>query len=481
MEHKACLHAQEYNFGVCRMVVILTNSSFSVGKTQAAPGPSAQAQDRHAWILHGCQQCVSQGQRDGQAGFKSFAHGCHAPCEECSPGHLQSHHQPHHHQQRCGSHQSQRGLSVPRRARGQALWSGLRAIQLHQQRQWHHSAQQQEQQQQQHQRAMPGPEAAQAGGQMHQQPPSSSSSLSSSAAAVQPSLLMRVLPPQAHPYAQLMRLDKPIGTWLLLWPCLWSIAMAAQPGHWPDPWTTFLFSLGAVLLRGSGCTINDLWDRDLDRRVERTRSRPLASGAVSPTQAVGLLAGQLSLGLVILLQLNDYSKVLGASSLALVGSYPLMKRITHWPQAYLGLTINWGALLGWAAVRGACDWSVVLPLYLAGTCWSLVYDTIYAHQDKRDDAVAGMGSTALLFGQKTDLVLLGFTTAQVALLTLAGGNAGMAWPYYVGVTGLASHLVWQIRTVDLNNGRDCMNTFISNKWAGGILFAGCVGGRLLST
>ena len=160
-----------------------------------------------------------------------------------------------------------------------------------------------------------------------------------------------------------------------------------------------LFGAGAVLLRGAGCTVNDLWDRDLDGKVERTKTRPLPSGAVSPLQAVGWLGAQLGLGLGVLLQLNEYSQALGASSLALVVTYPLMKRVTGWTQAFLGLTFNWGALLGWAAVRGACDWTVVLPLYFGGVAWTLVYDTIYAHQDKKDDVLAGIKSTALTFGK----------------------------------------------------------------------------------
>ncbi|GLC41244.1 Palmitoyl-protein thioesterase 1 [Pleodorina starrii] len=291
--------------------------------------------------------------------------------------------------------------------------------------------------------------------------------------------IMRNLPPRLVPYAQLMRLDKPIGTWLLALPCFWSIALATPPGHLPDLWMMALFGSGAVLLRGAGCTVNDLWDRDLDSKVERTRSRPLAAGTLTPRDAIGLLALQLSLGLVILLQLNDYSKLLGASSLLLVGTYPLMKRITYWPQAFLGLTINWGAMMGYSAVAGACDWSVVLPLYGAGVAWTLVYDTIYAHQDKRDDVAAGVKSTALLFGERSKAWFAGFGAATVACLLAAGGAAGVGVPYYVGVGAMAGHLAWQVTTVDLSNGPDCMAKFVSNKWAGGLLLAGIVADRLL--
>ncbi|GIL62029.1 hypothetical protein Vafri_16346 [Volvox africanus] len=292
--------------------------------------------------------------------------------------------------------------------------------------------------------------------------------------------VMRNLPARLVPYAQLMRLDKPIGTWLLALPCFWSISLATVPGHLPDPVMMALFGTGAVLLRGAGCTINDLWDRDLDSRVERTRGRPLAAGTLTPHDAIGLLALQLSLGLLILLQLNDYSKILGASSLLLVGTYPLMKRITYWPQAFLGLTINWGAMMGYAAAAGACDWSIVLPLYGAGVAWTLVYDTIYAHQDKRDDVTAGVKSTALLFGDNSKTWFTGFGALMAGCLTTAGMAAGAGTPYYAGVGAMMAHMAWQVWTVDLSNGPDCMAKFTSNKWAGGFLLVGIVLDRLLA-
>ncbi|KAG2487418.1 hypothetical protein HYH03_013986 [Edaphochlamys debaryana] len=300
------------------------------------------------------------------------------------------------------------------------------------------------------------------------------------AAARSGNLLMRSLPDSLVPYAQLMRLDKPIGTWLLALPCFWSIALAASPGHLPDLHMVALFGAGAVLLRGAGCTINDLWDRDLDARVERTRTRPLAAGTLTPRDAIVALAVQLSLGLVILLQLNDYSKVLGASSLLLVATYPLMKRITDWPQAYLGLTFNWGALMGYAAAAGACDWHVVLPLYGAGIAWTLVYDTIYAHQDKKDDKVVGVKSTALLWGERSKAWFVMF--AGLCGLGLAGtGWASGAGPaYYAGAAAMIGHLAWQIRSVDLGNGPDCMAKFVSNKEAGALLLAGIVADRLMA-
>lgn len=229
-----------------------------------------------------------------------------------------------------------------------------------------------------------------------------------------------------------MRLDKPIGTWLLLWPGVWSITLAAPPGAAPDFYMWGLFGLGAVLLRGAGCTINDFWDRDLDRRVARTRTRPLASGEVSPRAGIAFLCAQLTAGLGILLQLNSYTQLLGVASLVPVAVYPLMKRVTDWPQAFLGLTINWGALMGYAAVAGHVDWNVCLPLYLAGASWTLSYDTIYAHQDKADDRNVGVRSTALLFGERTKPITGAFAGAMIGLLALSGHEAGLSPSFYYG-------------------------------------------------
>ncbi|KAK7374101.1 hypothetical protein VNO80_07527 [Phaseolus coccineus] len=288
------------------------------------------------------------------------------------------------------------------------------------------------------------------------------------------------LPKKVQPYARLARLDKPIGTWLLLWPCIWSITMAATPGHLPDFKMMTLFACGALLLRGAGCTINDLLDRDIDTMVERTKLRPVASGLLTPFQGLCFLGFQLLLGLGILLQLNNYSRVLGASSLLLVFSYPLMKRFTFWPQAYLGLTFNWGALLGWAAVKGSLDPSIVLPLYASGVFWTLVYDTIYAHQDKEDDLKVGVKSTALRFGDSTKEWITGFGIACLGGLALSGFNAEIGWPYYASLAVASGHLGWQIWTVDLSSRADCNRKFVSNKWFGAIIFGGILAGRLSS-
>ncbi|XP_011298854.1 4-hydroxybenzoate polyprenyltransferase, mitochondrial [Fopius arisanus] len=286
-------------------------------------------------------------------------------------------------------------------------------------------------------------------------------------------------PPKIQPYMKLMRIDKPIGSWLLFWPCSWSIAMAAAPGCLPDPNILALFGLGAFVMRGAGCTINDMWDQDIDKKVARTKNRPLVSGDVTQFQSLVFLGGQLSVGLAILLQLNWYSVFLGASSLGLVVIYPLMKRVTYWPQLILGMTFNWGALLGWSAVQGSCDWSICLPLYTAGICWTILYDTIYAHQDKVDDILLGIKSTALKFGDKTNLYLSGFGASMIGSLITSGIMSDQTWPYYTAVTLVAGHLVNQISTLQIDNPDDCARKFISNSTIGLILFAGIVLGNLV--
>lgn len=219
----------------------------------------------------------------------------------------------------------------------------------------------------------------------------------------------RILPPALHPYAYLMRLDRPIGIWLLLLPGLWGITLAAG-GAVNFTGETMrimvLFAFGAVIMRGAGCVINDLWDRDLDKMVERTRSRPLASGAVSVKHGAVFLATLLLLGLIILLQFNMATILLGFLSLPFIALYPLMKRITYWPQVFLGLTFNFSLLMGWCAVTGSLGLQPVF-LYIGAILWTIGYDTIYAHQDKEDDLMAGIKSTALLFGAKSkDMVRL---------------------------------------------------------------------------
>lgn len=269
------------------------------------------------------------------------------------------------------------------------------------------------------------------------------------------------------------------GTYMLLWPCFWSISLAAPAGQLPDLGLLALFGTGAFIMRSAGCTINDMWDKDFDKQVERTNKRPLASGAITYPQAWGFLAAQLSAGLGILLQLNWYSVAMGASSLALVAAYPLMKRVTYWPQAFLGLTFNYGAILGWAAVHGSCDWQVVLPLYAGGIAWTIVYDTLYAHQDKKDDQQIGVRSTALLFGDNTTPILNAFSAATIAGLGAAGYAAGLDWPFYAGLLGGAGHLAWQVNTAKLDDPQNLQQRFGSNKWFGALMFASIVAGKAI--
>ncbi|PHZ17265.1 4-hydroxybenzoate polyprenyl transferase [Rhizopus microsporus ATCC 52813] len=286
------------------------------------------------------------------------------------------------------------------------------------------------------------------------------------------------LPAKLAPYAFLTRIDKPIGTWLLFWPCAWSISMAAYntgSSIMDAASMITLFGIGALTMRGAGCTINDLWDKDIDDKVERTKIRPIAAGLITPKQAIGFLGLQLSVGLAVLTQLNMYSILLGASSLSLVVTYPLMKRVTYWPQTVLGLAFNWGALLGWSAMTGSLDLSVAGPLYAGGVCWTLVYDTIYAHQDKKDDIKVGVKSTALRFGEKTNQWLTGFSAAFVSSTAVAGYMNGQGLPFYaISVLGTACHLFWQLKTVNYNNPADCWAKFKSNAWTGAILWSGIV-------
>lgn len=293
-----------------------------------------------------------------------------------------------------------------------------------------------------------------------------------------PAGIVNAAPASVQPYLRLMRLDKPIGTWLLYLPCTWSIGLAADPGCLPDLRMLTLFGVGALLMRGAGCTINDMWDKDFDKKVSRTATRPIASGDITRFQALVFLGGQLSLALGVLLSLNYYSIALGAASLSLVVTYPLMKRITYWPQFILGLTFNWGALLGWSAVKGSCDWSVCLPLYVSGVMWTLIYDTIYAHQDKDDDLKVGVKSTALRFQENTKLWLSGFTGAMLSGLLLAGVNADQTAPYYCAVSAVALHLAHQIYSVDINRPEDCWKKFASNRNLGLLLLLGIVAGNL---
>jgi 4-hydroxybenzoate polyprenyltransferase len=288
----------------------------------------------------------------------------------------------------------------------------------------------------------------------------------------------RWVPEAIRPYLRLARIDRPIGTWLLLFPGWWSLALAAAPGDLPDGYVMVLFAIGALVMRGAGCTVNDIVDRDFDAKVARTADRPLASGRLSLKQALVFLALQLAVGLVILLQLAPLAIALGVLSLVLVVAYPFMKRITWWPQAFLGLTFNWGALMGTAAVTDRLAWPPLL-LYVAGFFWTLFYDTIYAHQDKEDDALIGVKSTARYFGEKTRTWLAGFAVVTVLLLMLVVTSADLGWAAKLGVIGVALHLAWQAVACDVDNPKDCLAKFKSNRFVGWILLAGLIIAKLM--
>ena len=291
---------------------------------------------------------------------------------------------------------------------------------------------------------------------------------------------LRLAPETARPYLRLIRFDRSIGTWLLLFPCWWSLALAAAAqGDWPDWRLMLLFAVGALVMRGAGCTINDLADRDYDARVARTATRPIPSGQITPRQALVFLGLQLLAGLLVLVQLNGFAVVLGLAALPLVFAYPFMKRFTYWPQAWLGLTFNWGALMGWAAATGGLAWPPLL-LYAAGLCWTLGYDTIYAHQDKEDDALIGVKSTALKLGARTRPWLAAFYGATAALLAAAGLAAGLGWPFLLAVAAIAAHFAWQLAGLDTENPSGCLMRFKSNRYVGWILLAGLLADSALA-
>lgn len=294
-----------------------------------------------------------------------------------------------------------------------------------------------------------------------------------------PKGLFNASPESWKPYLNLMRLDRPIGTWLLFLPCTWSISLAAAPGCFPDYTMLALFALGSFFMRGAGCTINDMWDKDIDAKVTRTKDRPLAAGQLTNFKALTFLGLQLSVSLAILLTMNWNTILLGTFAMVPVVIYPLMKRITYWPQIFLGLTFNWGAFMGWCAVQGSPNLDVCLPLYVSGIAWTLLYDTIYAHQDKNDDIMIGVKSTALKLGENTKPWLLGFGSVMVGGLTTVGILCEQTLPYYLGVSGIAAHLLYQIVTVDLNDGDDCAEKFRSNRNLGIMFWIAIMTGNLL--
>ncbi|MGB6119402.1 MAG: 4-hydroxybenzoate octaprenyltransferase [Mesorhizobium sp.] len=296
----------------------------------------------------------------------------------------------------------------------------------------------------------------------------------------------RYLPRAAWPYAQLARWDRPIGWILLLWPCWWSAALAASAFATPDeplwtllpsPVTLLLFLIGAVAMRGAGCTYNDIVDTDIDAQVERTRSRPLPSGKVTRKQAWIFLAAQALVGLVVLLQFNSFAILLGISSLAIVAIYPFAKRVTWWPQLVLGLAFSWGALMGWAEEFGTVD-APSLLLYAGSILWVIGYDTLYAHQDKEDDALVGVKSTARLFGSKTIYWLIGLYSGALILFAWAFAMAEVPMPALAGLLAAAAHMSRQIRTLDIDDPDQCLRLFKSNGTVGWLIFLGLIGGAI---
>ena len=272
------------------------------------------------------------------------------------------------------------------------------------------------------------------------------------------------LPIGWRPYALLARLDRPIGAWLLFLPGLWGILLG-RPGVVEAVRLAVLFGVGAVVMRSAGCVVNDLWDRDIDRRVARTAGRPLASGVLRPRQALLFLAVLLLVGLVVLLQLNRVSWVLGTASLVLVGLYPLAKRVTWWPQLMMGFTFGFGAPLGYAAAAGRID-AALAALYGAAILWDLGFDTIYAHQDREDDALVGVGSTARLFGERTAPFLACCYAGAVVLLGLAGWLAGLAGWFFPALLVPAALLLRQVMVLDIDDPALCLRLFRANREVG---------------
>ncbi|TFK44807.1 4-hydroxybenzoate polyprenyl transferase [Crucibulum laeve] len=309
----------------------------------------------------------------------------------------------------------------------------------------------------------------------------SSSSTTATTASPVPSVSQKTwvdhLPAKFRPYLYLTRIDKPIGTLLLFYPCTWSITMASYALQLPYtvPLTYIsLFGIGAIVMRGAGCTINDMWDKNLDKSVERTKERPLARGDITQNQALVFLGAQLTAGLGVLMQLNWYSILLGACSLSVVTVYPLMKRITYWPQAVLGLAFNWGAMLGWSAVAGTVDWNVAVPLYAGGVCWTLVYDSIYAHQDKRDDVNVGIRSTALLFGPQSRPIIGGLSLSTLSLISYAGYLNHQGEPFYLGIGLAALQLARVVYRTDFDSRASCWKGFVGCGWSGFWIWMGAL-------
>jgi 4-hydroxybenzoate polyprenyltransferase len=282
--------------------------------------------------------------------------------------------------------------------------------------------------------------------------------------------VMRAMPGTLRAFALLARFDRPIGWWLLFWPCAWGVALA---GGLATRWTLiFWLLLGAIAMRGAGCVYNDIVDRDLDRSVARTRSRPLASGAVSVRAAWAWLGILCLIGLVVLFRLNLTAQLISLASLAPVAAYPFMKRITWWPQAWLGLVFSWGALVGWTAITGTIDPAMLL-LYIGSICWVVGYDTLYALQDREDDALIGIRSSARRMGRHIRSGVAGFYAAAVALWCGAVWLVRPDWLALAGLVPMAAHLAWQVLTLNPDDGIDGLVKFRANRFTGFLMFLAC--------
>jgi 4-hydroxybenzoate polyprenyltransferase len=288
--------------------------------------------------------------------------------------------------------------------------------------------------------------------------------------------LLARLPERARPYALLMRLDRPIGSWLLFLPGPWAFALAA-PDWATGLWLLLLFGIGAVVMRGAGCVVNDLWDRDLDAKVTRTAGRPIASGAIRPMQALAFLVLLLVVGLVILLQLPPLAIWLGVASLLPIALYPLAKRVTDWPQAVLGVVFSYAAPMGWAAATGALE-PAAFALWLAGWFWIMGYDTIYAHQDREDDAVAGVRSSARALGERTRPFLAVVYGAMLVCLLAAVALSGAHWLAAMALALPAALLARQVATFDMHDPAHCLALFRSNRDVGILVALALLLGRL---
>jgi 4-hydroxybenzoate polyprenyltransferase len=283
--------------------------------------------------------------------------------------------------------------------------------------------------------------------------------------------LIGALPAASRPYASLIRLDRPIGAWLLFWPGAWSVMLA---GAGRAGWVLILWlALGAWAMRSAGCVYNDIVDRDLDAKVERTRLRPLASKRVSPGAAWALLVAMSLIGLVVLLQLNPIAALVALASLAPVAAYPFMKRITWWPQAWLGLVFSWGALVGWAAVRGHLGAPAWL-LWVGSIFWVIGYDTIYALQDKEDDALVGVRSSALALGRHARLGIACSYLAALGFWAAALHLVRSEWFALLALLPVALHLAWQAASLAPGDGEDALAKFRSNRTAGLLMFLACL-------